>query len=161
MAVQNITYDDKTALNSNNDIPNINKVTDNDMNEIKSVVNNNATELTNLPGTIIENGSNANGNYVKFTDGTLICYKNVSITANVNNAWGNLYENSTAVSLGSWAETFISTPAMSVQTMSGSGMWVQLINNTSTTSCGNAFFTSATSGSKTVLLSIIGVGKWK
>ena len=42
MAIQTITYDNKTALNANVDIPNINKVTDNDMNEIKSVVNNNA-----------------------------------------------------------------------------------------------------------------------
>lgn len=34
-----ITYADKVAINENADIPNINKVTDNDMNEIKSVVN--------------------------------------------------------------------------------------------------------------------------
>ena len=161
MAVQNITYDDKTALNSNNDIPNINKVTDNDMNEIKSVVNNNATELTNLPGTIIESGSNANGNYVKFTDGTLICYKNVSITANINNEWGSLYENGTAVGLGSWAEAFYTTPSISVQVANGSGMMIQLINNVTTTSCGSIYFASATSGSKSTYLSIIGVGKWK
>ena len=161
MAVQNITYDDKTALNSNNDIPNINKVTDSDMNQIKNVVNNNATELTNLPSTIIESDSNANGNYTKFTDGTLICYKNVSISTNLNNAWGSLYENSTAASLGNWAATFITTPSISVQVANGSGMMIQLVNNVSTTSCGDIYFASATSGSKSTYLSIIGVGKWK
>lgn len=36
-----ITYDDKSYLNLNGNIPNVNKVTDNDMNEIKSVVNSN------------------------------------------------------------------------------------------------------------------------
>lgn len=35
-----ITYADKVAINENTEIPDINKVTDNDMNEIKSVVNN-------------------------------------------------------------------------------------------------------------------------
>lgn len=34
-----ITYEDKVAINENAEIPDINKVTDNDMNEIKTVVN--------------------------------------------------------------------------------------------------------------------------
>lgn len=41
-----ITYDDKSYLNLNGDIPNVNKVTDNDMNEIKSVVNANDDAMT-------------------------------------------------------------------------------------------------------------------
>ena len=47
MAVQTITYGDKSYLNQNADIPATNKVQDTDMNEIKSVVNNNANELIN------------------------------------------------------------------------------------------------------------------
>ena len=46
MAVQTISYDDKSYINLNADIPAINKVMDTDMNEIKSVVNNNANELS-------------------------------------------------------------------------------------------------------------------
>lgn len=47
MAVQTITYDDKSYLNQNSDIADVNKVNDTDMNMIKSVVNNNATETSN------------------------------------------------------------------------------------------------------------------
>ena len=47
MAVQTITYGDKSYLNQNADIPATNKVQDIDMNEIKSVVNNNANETSN------------------------------------------------------------------------------------------------------------------
>lgn len=47
MAVQTITYGDKSYLNQNADIPATNKVQDTDMNEIKSVVNNNANETSN------------------------------------------------------------------------------------------------------------------
>lgn len=47
MAVQTITYGDKSYLNQNADIPATNKVQDTDMNEIKAVVNNNAIILQN------------------------------------------------------------------------------------------------------------------
>lgn len=43
-----LTYANKVALNENADIPNVNKVTDDDMNEIKTVVNNNDDELTTI-----------------------------------------------------------------------------------------------------------------
>lgn len=53
MAVQKITYDDKSFLNQNSNIADVNKCNDTDMNEIKSVINNNATEVEN-----IQNGLN-------------------------------------------------------------------------------------------------------
>lgn len=57
-----ITYDDKSYLNLNGNIPNVNKVTDNDMNEIKSVVNTNydamMDELYYKNGDTIELGNN-------------------------------------------------------------------------------------------------------
>lgn len=43
-----ITYTNKVAINENVEIPDINKVTDDDMNEIKTVVNNNDDELTTI-----------------------------------------------------------------------------------------------------------------
>ena len=45
MAVSKIQYQNKTAIQNDEDIPRQNKVTDEDMNEIKNVVNNNADEL--------------------------------------------------------------------------------------------------------------------
>lgn len=48
MATKQIGYADKQFLHENAEIPDINKVRDEDMNEIKEVVNNNANELTNL-----------------------------------------------------------------------------------------------------------------
>ena len=45
MAVQKIDYEDKIGLQNDENVPNKNKVTDDDMNEIKNKVNNNADEL--------------------------------------------------------------------------------------------------------------------
>lgn len=46
MAVQKIDYEDKIQLQNDENIPDKNKVTDEDMNQIKSKVNNNADELS-------------------------------------------------------------------------------------------------------------------
>ena len=48
MAVQTISYTDKSYINENPSVAATNKITDSDMNEIKTVVNNNASELNTL-----------------------------------------------------------------------------------------------------------------
>ena len=68
-----ITYADKTAMNVNSSVPDINKVNASDMNEIKSVVNGNYSEvgdITNLTTTDKSSVVNAineiyNDNYYK------------------------------------------------------------------------------------------------
>ena len=52
---------------------------------------------------IIESGSNTNGNYIKYADGTMICTKTISGTLG-GTAWGNIYYSDHTI--GSWAETF-------------------------------------------------------
>lgn len=65
MAIQNITYGDKSFINENSQIADINKIKDTDMNEIKNVVNNNANELAS-----VETGL-ANINLTNFVTPTL------------------------------------------------------------------------------------------
>lgn len=58
MAIQNISYGDKTDLNTTS-VPDANKVKASDMNEIKTVVNNNAN-LQYPVGSVITNDSSTN-----------------------------------------------------------------------------------------------------
>lgn len=53
MVVQTITFNDKSNLNVNSQVPDINKINDTDMNEIKSVVNNNANILKGIQGIVL------------------------------------------------------------------------------------------------------------
>ena len=53
---------------------------------------------------IVDSGSNENGNYIKFSDGTMICTKSITGTLG-GTAWGNVYYSDH--NIGSWAETFI------------------------------------------------------
>lgn len=51
----------------------------------------------------IESGSNTNGQYIKYPDGTLICTKTISGTLG-GIAWGNVYYSDHTI--GDWAYTF-------------------------------------------------------
>lgn len=102
MAVQTIGYDDKSYLNQNANIPNVNKVTDNDMNEIKAVVNNNASELTGLANQfadyIVEEGGDFSTNlYIKLANGIMIQWGRIQVTSAIQTPIGSLYRTSSAI----------------------------------------------------------------
>ena len=59
-----------------------------------------ATNLNNLQDNvenaingIIESGSNENGKYIKFSDGTLICYGKASMSFSINIAYGSVFRS--------------------------------------------------------------------
>ena len=61
---------------------------------------------------IIESGSNTNGSYIKWADGTMICYMNKSYAnVNVDNVWGSMYESG-LINLGNFPATFVGIPAV-------------------------------------------------
>lgn len=76
-----ITYQNKVALNENPEIADINKVTDDDMNEIKSVVNGNSRTSSNNFGlgtnTWTSSATYSIGDIVVYNDNT---YKNLTGT---------------------------------------------------------------------------------
>lgn len=98
-----ITYEYKEAINQNSQIPDVNKVNASDMNQIKATVNANddkVGELSDLDTTdkssivgainsVVLSGSNTNGNYVKYADGTAIVWGTESISFNANTSTYN------------------------------------------------------------------------
>lgn len=82
MAIQTITYSDKTALNSNSGVADANKVNATDMNEIKSVTNNNASELG-----ILENLSTTEQVVGKWINNKPLYRKTYEITNTGSGEW--------------------------------------------------------------------------
>ncbi|MGC1328976.1 phage tail protein [Pseudomonas sp.] len=111
-------------------------------------------------GAIIESGTNANGSYTKFADGTMICEKTFT-TGVVNLAAGSLF-TSAQVSGGSWAANFIAQPYVAAQgtvTSSGGG-WPSCYAFPSATAAGNwAVYNHATSTSGGTVY-LVAVGRW-
>ena len=51
------------------------------------------TNIENAINSVVESGSNSNGDYIKFSDGTMICWKRETVTDQaINNAYGSLYQ---------------------------------------------------------------------
>lgn len=119
----------------------------------------------NFINGIVDSGSNANGDYVKYLDGTMICYKTISGRIDVNTAWGSLYMSS-EIALGNYAEPFISKPTVNVAIDNISGTQTMLSGGTTSPS-------SETTGPNVCLirpnsrtdlayrLGMIAIGKWK
>lgn len=111
---------------------------------------------------IIESGSNSNGSYIKWSDGTMICTKSVIVSTKIENPWGNLFESS-QLDLGNFPVSFIETPVLSVNKTIGRGSWLELVEGTTNSAIGNTYLVSAVSTTSTIniTINIIAIGKWK
>ena len=119
------------------------------------------SNFTSWAGYIVESGSNDNGSYIKYSDGTMICYKSTSeITINITTSWGSLYEGS--LNVGNFPIEFVETPTISV-TPFGSGMLIEQGGaNASKTSWGTIVVVRPTSVSGVkAKFHLIAIGKWK
>ena len=136
--------------------------------ETSSIVRKQGSQITPLDtylDTIVESGSNSNGEYTKYTDGTMICTKRV-IKQNVKltNSWYSLFtnENDTRIDLGNYAATFIEEPVVSITYMGGNGCW--LINNNGHSASSPGKVQLCTVSSRTIgtcILDITAKGRWK
>lgn len=142
------------ALNDTN----LNQMQTNIQTAISSLETNIDVEI----GKIIESGSNSNGNYIKFSDGTMICTKSVIVSTKIENPWGNLFESS-QLDLGNFPVSFIETPVLSVNKTIGRGSWLELVEGTTNSAIGNTYLVSAVSTTSTtnITINIIAIGKWK
>lgn len=109
--------------------------------------------------SIIESGSNANGNYIKYADGTMICTKKVSFNNTFSTGWGSLY-TSDSIDLGNWASEFSSVPIINASIMSSYSAFIQSIDNYTATKVGTTFLARPVSTNAQGNISIIGIGKW-
>jgi hypothetical protein len=146
-----ITYENKVKINDSS-LPAVNKVRDIDMNEIKTVVNENYQELTNL----ISNGTG----YVKYNDGTLICFGKTTTPTDI--PYGS--ELSEIITL---PQNYINNNFIVVASItSGGSSWANVIcrggatsENTIRLIAGNYIVSGSTA--KDIILSYITIGKWK
>lgn len=179
-----ISYTNKVALNENPEILDINKVTDDDMNEIKQVVNdnyNNTIQITDTEptdpdnklwidtgeiqnsGSEIESGSNENGNWIKFADGTMVCYGNVSLTIPIATAISPIggYRNTGGTNTKVFPQPFYEIPIVNTQVVLYTA--TQSYAHNITTSGFDLFFTTISSDNTNTerKASYIAIGRWK
>ena len=105
-------------------------------------------------------GSSASGKYIKFADGTMICYNrlvvnNLAITA----GWGSWFIS--AVLSYSFPATFLDNPVVSVNVESTSGDIAIWAPQATTTTGFNGRFTRGASATFNSIVAWMAVGRWK
>ena len=175
-----ITYTDKVALNENPSVADINKVRANDLNEIKNVVNandNNVGDLADLKTTDVSSvvnaineitqskGSSANGDYIKFENGILICWGKKSFT-NVNIVdYGNGLYRSVSIVFDDFPIAYISQPivnyTISSLTPNSNSALPGILYTATNTNAGRISIIKNDNQPITGEIGYIAIGKWK
>ena len=119
------------------------------------------TLTTALNSVTPVSGSNANGEYTKFPDGTLICTKVVSLSSfAINTAFGALFE-SAVQNLGDFAYPFDDVPNVQVTNHGYVGAWLEYLINTTASNVGDVrLVTAGAVGSGHFDLHVLAVGRW-
>ncbi|MEZ1437657.1 pyocin knob domain-containing protein [Pseudomonas shirazica] len=110
-------------------------------------------------GGIIERGSNANGEYVKFADGTMICTGTVSGSVATSIASGALYYSSAL----SWSfpAPFAAVPAVSCSPSgAAANLWASEVAGSTTTSACAFYIMNTASQTVSVVRRLIAIGRW-
>lgn len=113
---------------------------------------------------IVESGSNSNGSYIKYSDGTMICYKTVEGTAQITEQYyGYFYHTPDGkyFNLGDYAMPFISRPICNITFRGGNAQWIGAIQNQSATHAGDLHILSVTSKTAGAYYDVIAIGRWK
>ena len=113
---------------------------------------------------IVESGSNENGNWIKYSDGTMICTKKHTGTANVNVALGSIFYNGYYAMAGDLPQNFIEAPYYYATNVESEweiwGLQTKPVTTSKWTT--RVDLMSATSQSdKPITITMIAIGKWK
>ena len=110
-------------------------------------------------GAIIERGSNANGEFVRYADGTQICWLTDTVNARaINSAFMGGFRSSGQ----SWSypAAFSSTPVISVTPISASGLSGYATNTPSATNFAWSVTAVTSQGSQDRSVSLRAIGRW-
>ena len=106
-------------------------------------------------------GSNENGSWIKFPDGTMICWGVKSYgSLSFSSSWGSVYETA-RFELGNFSQSFAEVPVVTLQCYSGATCWPESINPT-VNSLGQTWLMRPSSGTyDNIKLFYIAIGRWK
>lgn len=111
-------------------------------------------------------GSNSNGTWTKFADGTMIVNKTITGTADITSAWGSLYI-STDINMGDFPIEFIERPTITVTPQPQTGTQFLLVgsgygNCGTATNAGSVALVRPNSRTGVAyVLDVIAKGRWK
>ena len=115
------------------------------------------TSFSSWAGYIEESGSNDNGNYIKYSDGTMICHKVVSGTPASLSAWSSCYY--VDVDCGNWPQTF--TSILNCQATCNVAQYWLAKGAVTESSAGSTRILCMDSNARSYKIYLMAIGRWK
>lgn len=146
---------------NNGSQPGINDTNLNQMQtNIQTAISNLETNIDTEIGQIIESGSNTNGSYIKFSDGTMICRKYINFGQKaISNEWGSFYE-SEKMTIGNYPKPFIEIPQIFIMPLNT--FFIEKESSSiSKTSWGDFYAVRPVSSTIYIPVDCFAIGKWK
>ena len=108
-------------------------------------------------------GSNANGSWIKFADGTMICTKKIKFTNIViNTVWGSVYETAGKLNFGDYAQEFIEIPNVCITLADGATCFCETFSGRTKKSIGSTWlWKPSIEADGTMTFDVIAIGRWK
>lgn len=114
--------------------------------------------INNTINRIVESGSN----YIKFYDGTLVCWGSKNVTSNITTAYGNMYRGTSAVSFENYQKPFVSIPTVIVYVNGANSSLIMNWTESTLNNPGEQMLVLPISKEEqTYVISYIAIGKWK
>ena len=118
--------------------------------------------MTSTLQAIVSSGSNNNGTWIRYADGTQICTKSITAIVSFTTAFGSWYETPNAVSFGNWATPFINNDIVITVGVISRACVVEAIQLSSATSAGQSYLMRpANVANQDVKIHLIAIGRWK
>lgn len=109
-------------------------------------------------GAIVERGSNANGDYVRYADGTQICWSTVAVTFTTT-ASGGVFRDTGAFSW-TFPAAFSATPVVTLSPRGSSVSWAAPNSVGTTAVTSGTIFTTVALSSASGNIAAFAVGRW-
>ncbi len=115
----------------------------------------------NVKLEVATSGSNANGDWIRFTNGVQICWVSGS-TSNISSAAGSIFVSG-SVAPGSWPQAFVATPVITVaaQSSAGEAVWLAVGDGLSASGRPRVWGMCWKSVSSGAAWQMVAVGRWK
>lgn len=109
--------------------------------------------------TEVESGSNSNGKYVKYSDGTMICSNKITKTVNITNSYeGSYYADVQGIY---FPKSFTSAPTITATATVKSSLVAFNFSSVNNDSCNGYIWKNQSKSNVSMDLSYIAIGRWK
>ena len=117
--------------------------------------------ITQNGTSIVASGSNTNGRYIKFSDGTMICTKKHTFTTTTTSAWGSMFD-SPSISIGALPANFTAVPTVTAVSTGANSCFLEGVRDTTTSTWGSMWICRPVStNSAQYVVDLIAIGTWK